>query len=256
MRKILEDAANLKYFSLCSKCREGPSKAEEGCQEARKEEETMGEDCLESKVKFFRRASPTKPFEFDYDKIFSTSFLNDCGAVRNSINTALDVEKHSTVDNAITTCLRDVWQSELNAWNEKRQAEMDEKRQRVVANCDEIGKNKRKILNLLPKAISLMRKNAKFVLATLPDAHRLPILREWILFRFGVCYDDEHNEARWKINKGQRAKLEQARLVPLTQIPSYKFFGIESVSMTLDEVAKKRKMVSRIEASAISRKFS
>lgn len=90
--------------------------------------------------------------------------------MKNSINAALQLDKHLTEDNAITVCLQDMWQLELKLWNEKRQNELEEKQQRVVADCDKIGKSKQKVFNLLSKGISLMRKNPKFVLASMPAA--------------------------------------------------------------------------------------
>ncbi|CRK90539.1 CLUMA_CG004243, isoform A [Clunio marinus] len=242
VRKIVENAADLQFLHLCQNCEKC---AIETC-EVREingsclTNETSNES-IKNEIKFFHRPTVVKPFEFDYEKILTTSFLNDCGPIKNSINSALEVDKHLTIDNAISKCVQDLWESELNSWNEKCRLENEEKSQRVVADCDKIGKNKKKIYDLLREGLALMKKNPKFVLASFPDVHRLPILREWILQRFGIRYDDKENEMRWIKNKDQRGKLELSGLVPKVDVPSYKFFGIKHSSVPLSLAIEKKK---------------
>ena len=249
IRQMLENAADLKYIHLCKKCEECVKPESLCCKVSNqhlnisKLKENKAQSNDENQIKFFHRPSPTSPFEFDYEKIFTTSFLNDCGVVRNSINTALKLDKHLTEDNAITVCLQDMWQSQLKEWNENHQRACEEKQQRVVADCEQIGKNKRKIFHLLSKGIALMRRNPKYVLASLPNADRLPLLREWILHRFGIRYTDKDNEERWKINKYQRDIMDVAGQVPELKVPEFPVLGIKKQFVPLDETLRRKKKV-------------
>ncbi|KAL7029411.1 hypothetical protein ACKWTF_006234 [Chironomus riparius] len=200
LNQILNNSFNQRYIHLCNKC-EDLSTSNDGNTLSEYEKDDDEDMIIYSKtsynpliIKYFQRPSidGSHPLTFDYEKIFSIDFLYDHGVVKNSINTALKLNKYLTEDNAITVCLRDMWQTKLKEWNEKRQADIEERQKRVVADVGRIGKNKEKILKLLREAIDLMRKNPKFVLAALPQCHRLPILREWILQRYGVKYIDQN----------------------------------------------------------------
>lgn len=267
LRQIVENAADLKFIHLCEKCEKCilSKKLYRDIVKVNEQEEVSIEPTDEipqpkdkNQIKFFRRSSISSPFEFDYEKIFATSFLNDCGVVKNSINIALELDKNLTEDNAITVCLQDMWQLELKLWNEKRQKELEENQQRVVADCDKIGKSKQKVFNLLSRGITLMRKNPKFVLASLPDAHRLPILREWILHRFGFRYSLKDNEEKWKQNKFYRDRLEAAGIVPRLEVPSLKMFGIKKPrpDMSYDVALKHAKKVTENLRKSFLRSFS
>lgn len=249
LAQIAENASNLKYLHLCEKCNECVRSKELCCKDYKhsidaKPNEKIETSNHENQIKFFHRPSSASPFEFDYEKIFATTFLNDCGVVRNSINIALDLDKHLTEDNSITVCLQDMWNSQFTQWNEKHQREWEERQQRVVADCDKIGKNKRKIFQLLSEAIALMRKNPKYVLASLPNADRLTILKEWILQRFGIRYDIKDIEKRWKINKVHRDRLDLAGgPVPNFKVPEFTILGIKKLNIPLDEALKLKKKV-------------
>lgn len=252
LEKIAGDAADIKYMHLCENCEKCVRSKELCCKIIKREQSLINSKSKENieppndenRIKFFQCPSSASPFEFDYEKIYATNFLNDCGVVRNSINIALGLNKHLTEDNAITVCLKDMWNSQLKEFNKKRQREWEEKQQHVVADCDKIGKNKQKIFRLLSKGIALMRRNPKYVLVSLPDADRLPILREWILHRFGVRYDIKDIEKRWKINKFHRDRLNLAGPVPIVKVPDFTVLGIKTHHVPLDGALKKRKKVN------------
>lgn len=250
IRKIVENAADLKFIRLCEKCQKCVQ-SKELYQKIVKRNSSLIEACSEvndkeddkNQIEFFKRSSSTTPFEFNYEKIFATNFLNDCGVVKNSINAALELDKHLSEDNAITVCLQDMWRLQFKLWNEKRRAELEEKSERVVADCNEIGKSKQKVFQLLTKGIDLMRKNPKFVLAALPEVDRLPILRQWMLQRFSFRFDDKENEERWKLNKLQRDRVEVSGLVPAVKVPTSDAFGIKKTNITMDVALLKKKQV-------------
>lgn len=240
MQQIVHKAEDLKYMRLCKSCRKC-IEPQQNLIECVDEGKLPASD--EQQIKFFHRPSPSSPLELDYEKIFATAGMDDCGVVRNSINRALGLEKHLTEDNAITVCLKDMWRAELDKWSEKRRQEMEEQQTRVVADCDAIGKSKQKVLGLLLKAIELMRKNPKFVLVQLPNVHRLPILREWILHRFGFRYGEEFIKRQMKVSKYQRDRLDMKGPLSRIDVPSYKALGIKRTRMTMDEASRKIKRV-------------
>jgi hypothetical protein len=215
LTQILDDSFNQRYLHLCKKCEALSIPNDEETFSAYEKYNHGSITNVYNKIpksssynpsiiKYFERPSVvgSHPLTFDYEKIFSIDFLYDHGVVKNSINTALKLNKYLTEDNAITACLRDMWQTKLKEWNEKRQEQIEERQKRVVADFSKIGKDREKILKLLREAISLMRKNPKFVLAALPQSHRLPILREWILQRYGVKYIDERLiKSNYRVNR-------------------------------------------------------
>lgn len=242
LREVIADAINLRYVHLCEKC--------EDCFNVPKSHnENRGVNSSEpqsddGQVKFFHRSTTTSPFKFDHEKIFAMSFLNDCGVVKNSINSALKVDKHLTEDNAISLCLEDMWQQEMKKWNEKCQREMEEKSQKVIADWKKIKIDKRTIFFLLHQGIQLMKENPKFVLASLPDVERLPFLKEWILHRFGIRYSMKDNEVRLKMNKLCREYLDKAEVFPKVKVPTLKIFGVREPVMSYNEALIKSVKVS------------
>lgn len=248
LRQILENASNLKYIHLCEQCEECVESKDLFDQLFHAQEEKNSTNSSKTSVassimQYCQRLSSYGPLTFDYEKIFATSFLEEQGAVKNSINTALELEKHLTEDNAITVCLRDMWRLEMRLWNEKRQAEIVDRQQQVTFECEEVWGNRRKILKMLEDAIGILRRHPKFVLAALPDSHRLPLLREWILQRYGVRHTDEEERRKFKINKAQREVLVQTGMVPRLKVPTFQYFGIHKPRMTVDEVMRKSKEV-------------
>lgn len=257
LRQIIEQAAELKYIHLCEKC-------EDCCEEKRKlmpsvtqveackSETESSEPSEDDEVKFFHRPTTLLPCRFDYENIFSSKFLNDCGAVKNSINAVLKLDKHLTEDNAIMACLRDMWRNEMKAWNEKQVRVTREKEEYPFRACGKIGKNKRKVFCLLRVAIDLMRKNPKFVLVSFPDVERLPILRTWILLRYGFRFDDAYNEKLWKVNKVNQSRIVDERFFPEIEVPKVESFGAQGPSICYDKVIKNSKIVrSNFEACSI-----
>lgn len=255
LRQILENAANLEFIHLCEQCEECIKSKDLFDQLLHEQEEKNkkieGENSsrtsvVSSIIQYCHQTSRYGPLTFDYEKIFATSFLDDQDVVKNSINTALKLEKHLTEDNAITVCLRDMWRLEMRLWNEKRQADIMDRQKQVKLAKDEGEKlwgNRRKILKLLDDAIGVLRRNPKFVFAALPDSNRLPFLREWILQKYGVRHTDEEERRKFTINKQQRELLMKSGMVPRPNVPTFKHFGIKKPRITIIEAMKLSKEV-------------
>ncbi|MGF1573205.1 MAG: DUF4771 domain-containing protein, partial [Sumerlaeia bacterium] len=90
-------------------------------------------------------------------------------------------------------------------------------------------------------------------LASLPEAHKLPFLQEWVLKRFGIRYDAKYNEKRWKYNHDQRARMEFAGIVPKVPVPSMKeAIGYDKVYVRLDDELRMKPKVSGIQILRLS----
>lgn len=255
LKEVIANAVKLRYTHLCKKCEDCINVRKNHIQE---EPRTMNSEQFQAsdvQPKFFHRPTTTSPVKFDYEKIFAVSSLNDCGVIKNSINKALEVDKHLTEDNAITVCLKDMWQKKMNKWNDKRQNEMEENSDRIVVDCKKIGSNKRKVFNLLCQGIQLMKKNPKFTLASMPGVERLPLLREWVLHRFGIRYNMNENEARWKKNEMHRKHLDKAGILPKVVVPGFKIFGVNETLMSYDEALKKAPKVKFDNQYSLPRNF-
>jgi len=121
----------------------------------------------------------------------------------------------------------------------------EEERKRQVIDCDDSKFDEKKLFGMLKQAIELMKENPKFVLASLPDVHRLPLLREWILQRYGRRYTRKHNVTRLLQSRAQQQILLQKRIVPFVTIPRATKFGINKNNVTFDEVAELRPAVGK-----------
>lgn len=245
VKQIVEDAADRKFVRYCKNCEDyvGGRKSEtEKAKDDERQPTILEKGIPENNAKFFRSSTPNSPFTFDYEQIFATSHLEDYGIVKNSINSVLDLEKHLTQDRAIADCIHSMWRLELERWNKKVRAE--EEKRRAMPSCKEIGKNKRKIFDVLKKGIAWISEEPRFVLASLPEAHCLPILREWAFQRFGVLQTDEDNKKQWKIDKLNRGMLEDMNLFPTIKVPTFHAIGIKKNSISCDEACCKSKLVS------------
>ena len=255
LRQILQNASDLKYIHLCTKC--------EKCMESYKLYQNVVENnqchennqlpitddkyhydydhCHQETQQFFIKPTRNSPYSFDYEHIFATNTLRDVGPVKNAVFKALDLDKNLTEESAVTVCLKDFWQYELKLWNEKYEADQDEKETKIVAT--EIGQNRQKIFKLLKNAIKIMKKNPKFVLAALPNAHRLPILKEWILKRYGIVGTQKNIKKNFEANKFYRKTLQKMSAVPKSEVPSYHDFGIKNSTVSYEKTVLLRPKV-------------
>lgn len=240
LRQILQNATDFKYIHLCNNC--------EKCMESYKLYQNVVENnqcremnqlpdvtddknhfdynhCHQENRQFFIKPTKNSSYSFDYEHIFSTNTLRDVGTIKNAVFKALDLDEHLTEESAIKVCLKDIWQYELKLWNEKYEADQDEKEMKIVTTV--IGGNRQEIYKMLRSAITMMKKNPKFVLAALPGAHRLLILREWALKRYGILYTLSDIKKKNDANKIHRRTLEKMGVVPRIKVPSCKHFGIK-----------------------------
>lgn len=72
-------------------------------------------------TQYFNKPTKASPYKFNYEKIFTNDVrtaLSSC-PFASAIHKALDLDKYCTADQAIKVCLNEMWQYELELWNEK-----------------------------------------------------------------------------------------------------------------------------------------
>lgn len=190
IRLVIEMSFDRRYLHLCQRCEELALPVEKPIEFSEQECGLIPKKSSydPKAVKYFQRPSCNQPLTFNYENIFSIDYLNDHGVVKNSINKILKVNKYCTMDNAISMTLRDMWRNELRKWQDRRDAEIEESQRRVC--CNEIKGTRESFYSLLREGLDILKRNPKYVLAALPHSDELPILREWILNRYGLPYRD------------------------------------------------------------------
>ncbi|XP_073811145.1 uncharacterized protein [Musca autumnalis] len=162
----------------------------------------VGETPKTSKT-FFHGPAKHTPFMFDYKKIFQSkikpqnedwctqAFLH---ALDKDIATLNELQgAASKLEVAAKECASNIWLKKL----QKYQGEFDDSEKMLLSSWPlkqyppdgKYDTEDRTLMDkMLADAFDYMRKNPKFVLVQLPEAHKLPMLREWIARRFGKVY--------------------------------------------------------------------
>uniref|UniRef100_A0A1A9ZWD2 DUF4771 domain-containing protein n=1 Tax=Glossina pallidipes TaxID=7398 RepID=A0A1A9ZWD2_GLOPL len=164
---------------------------------------------------FFQAPKNYKPFSFDYRKIFEfkdkisademklkNAFLE---ALDEDISNLTDLQKAKmNVEESARKCADKIW---LDSVKERLDKDADDLLFRqglgkpLVQYPDNAyydAKDKVLMEKMLFDAFEYLRKNPKFVWAQLPEAHKVPMLREWIARRYGKVYT---NQERWRSYK-------------------------------------------------------
>ncbi|XP_067633190.1 uncharacterized protein [Eurosta solidaginis] len=156
---------------------------------------------------FFIRPTEHKPYHFDFAKIFNykTSASDRKKFIKNKCVEAMDKEPRTvpkTVDltpdlrKVAKNCANEMWNENENKWRAEEEARSTEE---LVNQIDSYPKDMprlpfydcedKDLMDLMLKiALNEMSKQPKFVLASLPDAYKIPMLRDWITQRYGKRY--------------------------------------------------------------------
>lgn len=197
----------------------------------------------ESEVQKFHRLSPTslssdryfvgpsknQPYHFSYTKIFRYKDENDKRIfIKEKCLEAMETKEHCVpkLEDLTPDLAKLAKKAADQTWNENEEAwrkanELNDLRESIYSDrypadmprlpfydCED-----KKLMNdMLRIALDEMSKNPKYVLASLPNAHKLPILREWIYQRYGKRYTHaqrikELNESIKIMNVLQKLKL-------------------------------------------------
>ncbi|XP_055596996.1 uncharacterized protein LOC129747010 [Uranotaenia lowii] len=151
--------------------------------------------------KYFTCCKGTVPFEFDYRKILDYEPQRPQCPVKEAIRVALGVqEEEHDESKAISRCMNEMWRCEIKLWNERflqGQKEVESKqapKDLLDYKCIE-STDPEFLRMLLKRGLLKLTEDTKYVLATFPEAHKLPFLNAWIQDRYGAkMSSEEKNE--------------------------------------------------------------
>ncbi|KAH8298426.1 hypothetical protein KR044_002478, partial [Drosophila immigrans] len=141
--------------------------------------------------------------EDDIDKL--ATGLSGC-RLTNSCSSSGDTSDHSThshedrkadIGNAVVRCAKEIWMKGVNMKRtEMERAEADKLAKSSVSaelkyEKQHFDPDDSELMNrMLEDGMKVLRKNQRYVLASLPNAHKLPVLQEWIKRRYGKQYTE------------------------------------------------------------------
>lgn len=143
---------------------------------------------------YFKAPSAISPYEFDFDLIFANNEPDEgCDPIKDALKKAMNTDGSPIV--AADKVFVEMWQSELLKWKE-RQTNKDSRDSMSCGNSYsdyseeddffKIENSQRSIRKALKQVFSRMAKDPYFMLASLPDAHKLPIFEAWVRNRYNL----------------------------------------------------------------------
>ncbi|EDW85235.2 uncharacterized protein Dwil_GK18386 [Drosophila willistoni] len=145
-----------------------------------------------SNIQYFRAPQAHVPHVFNYDDLFNgpCRIQKDPGQIiRGAFVKALDKKvtllphweelQRKTIQDAVSQCVHNIFQKGLLEKPEPKPVT-------VATNFDP--NDEHLMEQMLYDALKELRQNSKFVLASLPQSHQVPELREWIRRRYGKRY--------------------------------------------------------------------
>jgi len=169
----------------------------------------------QSKI-FFRAATKHTPYTFEYERVYKFSSTSITTKVKKMFVDVLDEEHivprewegHPNVIGAAAYNFHKLFKegvAEKTKEIEEKEQEKKAEEEIPVSDPDYAPKmfrkkysqtyfdaNNLKLMDqMLKDALNLMKKNPYYVLASLPECHKLPVLREWIYRRYGKVYTKE-----------------------------------------------------------------
>jgi hypothetical protein len=194
---------------------------------------------------FFVSSPESCEFRFDYDKIFS-EYNDSPDQVKKCINAALNIDQYYSEDAAVTACLEAMWKSELGTWEPGNLGTWENKDYLndnfVIIQGKQDYNSPKKCYKLLKKGLEIMKKSPKFVLASFPDAHKVPILKEWVLNRYGFRHTIAEEEKKKLIQNYHINEVMMSGAAPirgkLHKCPQLRNFGVKKSQKTIDKFVK------------------
>ncbi|XP_028900463.2 uncharacterized protein LOC114804796 [Zeugodacus cucurbitae] len=161
----------------------------------------QAKDVTES---YFRAPDENRPYTFDYPKVYESkeresTRLNVQKAFLKVINSDLNLEKNDpntpkNLDDAVKAYAKKAFKEGVTAKNIELAAEEEREKQRrrypfLEVEMDYYDPDDRKLMqSMLKNALDYLAQNPKYVLASMPDAHKMPSLLAWMETRYGKTY--------------------------------------------------------------------
>lgn len=147
---------------------------------------------------YFNAPHKHSPFKFDYHKIFDIPFeREDAVNIKKRCVAAIkseeclsnhNAESKENIDAAIKNCTMKAMENTFNKRYMNVEYDIEPLIPSVKGNTYYDPNNKALMHQMLKEGIERLSKDTRYVLAALPDAHKLPILRYWIYQRYGKVY--------------------------------------------------------------------
>lgn len=147
----------------------------------------------------------TKPYK---ERILISVFGSKGPAGLLKIFNDIAKERQQTVH----ACVKDVWKTEYHLWSDYQPEEL------AVGCCcdydletaDNINPRDDNLMNcMLTGALQKMREDSKFVIPHLPQANKIPLLKQWIRVRYGIKYSREERAKMLDTSMHQWRLLER-----------------------------------------------
>ncbi|CAD7012075.1 unnamed protein product [Ceratitis capitata] len=158
---------------------------------------------------YFRAPDTNRPYMFDYPKVFDNrdprkehSRMNVQKTFLKVINSDLNLDKNDpkapqNLDEAVKEYAKKIFKEGVIEKNIElaEQEELEKNRRRYAfldVEMDYYDPDDRKLMQgMLKNALDHLAKDPKYVLASMPDAHKLPSLLAWMETRYGKTYTRE-----------------------------------------------------------------
>nr|XP_014091469.1 uncharacterized protein LOC106618303 isoform X1 [Bactrocera oleae] len=156
---------------------------------------------------YFKAPDENQPYMFDYPKVFAhkkreSTRLNVQKEFLKIINSDLNLDKNDpnapkNLDEAVKAYAKKAFKEGVAAKNIEMAAEeeLEKNRRRypfLDVEMDYYDPEDGKLMqSMLKSALDYLAKNPKYVLASMPDAHKLPSLLSWMETRYGKSYTRE-----------------------------------------------------------------
>ena len=159
---------------------------------------SSGDDDFESK--FFEVCQGQLPYKFDYHKIFNVKQKHEDNLI-DAVGSDITLPSNliSDVNNVKVNKTEHI---ELKTNEVVEVCETNHKESVVDYGLDYYDPDDDELMdNMLKDALDIMKKDHKFVCASIPAAHRIPLLREWIRLRYGKTYNKKELDESFQQSK-------------------------------------------------------
>ena len=165
---------------------------------------STGDDDFESK--YFEMCQGQLPYKFDYHKIFNVKKEHDDNSkMQSSLIDAVgsDITLPSNlISDGNRVKVNKTEHIELKTNEVVDVCETNHKESKVDYGLDYYDPNDDELMdNMLKDALNIMKKDHKFVCASIPAADRIPLLREWIRLRYGKTYNKKDLDESFQRSK-------------------------------------------------------
>ncbi|KAH8402275.1 hypothetical protein KR009_010970, partial [Drosophila setifemur] len=129
---------------------------------------------------------------------------------------------------AVERCAKAIWtkQELIKRAETERTERLTQRRALIAGDTEHFDPDSAEQMDkLLKDGLSILRKNERYVLASLPDAHKLPVMREWVKRRYGKVYC--HKELEQSID--QANKLFEMVTLAQSDTPYPDLMGLDTM---------------------------